>query len=60
MKVKFLQAVVIDDGKYSMDIDKGEILDAIDRGSYYELRKKNGWGIKAPKDACGNIYEIIE
>ena len=37
MKAKFLQAVAIDDGKYSMNIDKGEILDAIDRGSYYEL-----------------------
>ena len=64
MKAKFLQDVLIDDGKYSMTIDKGEILDAIDRDTYYELRKKNGrkkgWGTKAPKDAVGTIYEIIE
>ena len=52
MKARFLQDVLIDDGKYSMTIDKGEIIDAIDRGTYYELRK-------APKDAVGTIYEII-
>lgn len=59
MKAKFLQDILIDDGKYSMTIDKDETLDAIDRGCYYELRKKNGWGTKAPKDAVGTIYEII-
>lgn len=59
MKARFLQDVLIDDGKYSMTIDKGEIIDAIDRGTYYELRKENGWGTKAPKDAVGTIYEII-
>ena len=59
MKAKFLQDILIDDGKYSMTIDKGETLDAIDRGCYYELRKKKGWGTKAPKDAVGTIYEII-
>lgn len=42
MKARFLQDVLIDDGKYSMTIDKGEIIDAIDRGTYYELRKENG------------------
>ena len=59
MEARFLQDVLIDDGKYSMTIDKGEIIDAIDRGTYYELRKENGWGTKAPKDAVGTIYEII-
>ena len=31
-----------------------------DKGSYFELRRKNGWETKAPKDAVGTIYEIIE
>ena len=30
MKARFLHDVLIDDGKYSMTIDKGEIIDAID------------------------------
>lgn len=59
MKAKFLQDVLIDDGKYNMTIDKGEVVDAIDRGAYYELRKKNGWGTKAPKESLGEIYEIL-
>ena len=28
MRAKFLQDVLIDDGKYSMNINKGEIVDA--------------------------------
>lgn len=60
MKAKFLQDVLIDDGKYNMIINKDEIVDTINRGTYYELRKKDSWGTKAPKDALGIIYEIIE
>jgi hypothetical protein len=61
MKARFLQNVLIDDGKYSMFIDKGEIIDAIDRGAYYELRRESGWGTKTkiPKGAVGIICEII-
>ena len=43
-----------------MSIDKGEILEATDRNTHYELRKKNGWGTMAPKECEGKIYEILE
>jgi hypothetical protein len=59
MKARFLEDIEVNDGKYQININKGEELIATDCGDYYELRKKNGWGTKAPKDAEGTIYEII-
>jgi hypothetical protein len=59
MKARFLQDVEITDGKHQININKGEELTAADCGDYYELRKKNGWGTKAPKNAEGVIYEIV-
>ena len=62
MKARFLENVEIKDDKsgMSMTIDKGEILEATDRDTHYELRKKNGWGTMAPKKSEGEIFEIIE
>mgnify|MGYP000056349002 CR=1 FL=1 len=62
MIARFLEDVEIKDDKngFSMSIYKGEILEAIDRNTHYELRKKNGWGTMAPKECEGKIYEILE
>lgn len=60
MKARFLQSVVVNDGKYRMTIRRGEELAATDQGDCYELRKRNGWGTMAPKEAEGTIYEIVE
>lgn len=61
MKAVFLENVTVKDEKhgFEMQIDKGEQLKATDRGNFYELRKKNGWGTLAPKSSEGEIYQII-
>lgn len=58
MKAVFLENVQIDDGKYKMNINKGEKLTVEDNGDSYILRKENGWGTVAPKSAEGTIYRI--
>lgn len=62
MKARFLANVIVNDieNEMRMTIDKGEVLTAIDRGDYYELRKANGWGTMAPKECEGKYYEILE
>lgn len=62
MKAVFLENVIVKDEKhgFEMQIDKGEELKATDKGNFYELRKKNGWGTLAPKSSEGQIYQIIE
>ena len=46
MIARFLQNIVVNDIEKNMEmnIDKGEELFAIDRGTHYELRKADGWG----------------
>lgn len=60
MKAVFLKNVEIADGKHRMNIYEGEELSAEDDGDFFILRKKNGWGTKAPKSAEGEIYKIVE
>jgi hypothetical protein len=60
MRARFLQSIVVNDGKHQITIRCGEELTATDQGDCYELRKRNGWGTMAPKEAEGTIYEIVE
>ena len=52
MIARFLQNIVVNDIEKNMEmnIDKGEELFAIDRGTHYKLRKADGWGTMAPKE----------
>jgi hypothetical protein len=60
MKARFLQSILVEDGIHRMSIELGEELTATDRGDFYELRKRDGRGTMAPKEAEGTIYEIVE
>lgn len=61
MKARFLEDVVINDGKHQMDVKKGEVFSVeCSEGDYYELRREDGWGTMAPKSAEGAVFEIEE
>lgn len=60
MIARFLEDVEINDGKHRMVVKKGEEMTATNRGDFYELRRKDGWGTMAPKLFEGINYEIIE
>lgn len=61
MKARFLEDIVIHDGKHTMNVNKGEVFSVeCSEGDYYELRREDGWGTMAPKSAEGTIYGIEE
>lgn len=70
MIARFLENITVNDteNNLEMEINKGEELFAIDRGTHYELRKSNGWGTMAPKECegkyfkivCGDVCEVVE
>lgn len=61
MKARFLEDIVINDGKHTMKVNKGEVFSVkCSDGDYYELRREDGWGTMAPKPEEGVIYEIEE
>lgn len=62
MKARFLENITVNDAEKNLvvNIEKGEELFAIDRGTHYELRKADGWETMAPKEFQGKYYEIVE
>lgn len=62
MIARFLEDVEINDTKKNMTmiVNKGDVFEAIDRKTHYELRRMDGWGTMAPKECEGEIFDILE
>lgn len=56
MKVKFIEDVIISD---QIEIDKGEIFEAIEEGDFIYIRMPDDSAVKAPKNEINGILEVI-
>lgn len=56
MIVEFLKNVDIS-GRYNCS--KGEQFEALEDGNYIMIRMKDNYVVKAPKDAMGKIFKIV-
>ena len=56
MKVKFLQDVLISD---EIEIDKGDMFEAIEDGDFIMIRMPDDRTVKAPKNEIEGLLELI-
>lgn len=56
MKVKFIEDVIISG---QIEIDKGEIFDAIEQEDFIYIRMPDDSTVKAPKNEINGILEVI-
>lgn len=57
MIVKFIENVIISD---EIEIDKGDVFEAVEEGDFLYIRMIDDRAVKAPKNEINGILEIIE